>query len=153
MARYEKSFHESFSLGQLNPLTSSSALERAVKSAADMDPSNVLGQQRKKHGHGSPSQNLESVDRHSQQIGTGSVESTRKTKAARNVCGTFELLEMILLSCHPRDLLIFQRVSPFWRGVIMDSKPLQNAMWLLDTATPLRPTYNDDIWEAKFSAS
>lgn len=69
-----------------------------------------------------------------------SSKPARKTEASEKVLGTVELLEQILLLCHPRDLYRFQRVSTFWRDVASGSKSMKQAMWLSDTAMPLIPT-------------
>lgn len=50
--------------------------------------------------------------------------------ATSRVLETPELLEMIVSSLPPLEILVNQRVSPMWHGVISNSPPIQRALFL-----------------------
>ena len=59
--------------------------------------------------------------------------------ASSTVFGTYELLEQILLLLPFHDLYTCQRVSPYWRSVILRSTTIQQAMFLLADGPALKP--------------
>ena len=62
-------------------------------------------------------------------------DSSETMSAAHQVLSTAELLELILTKLRPHDLLNAQQVSYLWSSVIISSKSIQKALYLLpDTA-------------------
>ncbi|PPJ60913.1 hypothetical protein CBER1_06224 [Cercospora berteroae] len=103
--------------------------------------------QPERKSHSSLSQSLK-LEVGSQAVETDGAEPAQATEAAEKVLGICELLDWVLLSCHPRDLHNYQRVSTFWRDIISTSKRLQKAMWLSDATAHLTPTcttYGNDL--------
>lgn len=56
--------------------------------------------------------------------------SMAESSAAQRVLETPELLEMIVSSLPPMEILVLQRVSQIWHGVIVNSPPIQRLLFM-----------------------
>ncbi|GIZ36886.1 hypothetical protein CKM354_000035200 [Cercospora kikuchii] len=61
--------------------------------------------------------------------------------AAERALNVAELLERILLSLPMKDILLYQRVSKFWKELVKNSPRLQQALFY-------RPDYDTETWTA-----
>ncbi|KAK4619530.1 hypothetical protein CLAFUW4_11690 [Fulvia fulva] len=55
--------------------------------------------------------------------------------ASDDTLHTAELLELILTNLDPRTLLLAQRMSTYWRDLIINSPPLQKKLFLRPATT------------------